>query len=158
MCRQCDNPDRPIQKYLDELRETIRKHGWVVQGVEDDRAPYSYTIGLHSRGLPELLVTGLYPEFAARFLNHLADDAVRGELFTPGERINFLGRPLVEIVEVEHPDAHMDFAIALGGPDVRAMQLVWPDDHGRWPWDAQWNDGRGRQPVLGVRHRLPDAG
>jgi Domain of unknown function (DUF4262) len=59
--------------------------------------------------------------------------------------------PLVEIGEVDHPDAHMYFALALGGPDIRALQLVWADDRGRWPWAAGWGHGRRRQPVLGVR-------
>jgi hypothetical protein len=68
MCWQCDNPNGTTEEYLDELRETIRINGWAVQGVEDDRRPFAYTIGLHDRGLPELLVTGLSPERAARVL------------------------------------------------------------------------------------------
>ena len=59
MCWQCDNPNGTTEEYLGELRETIRVNGWAVQGVEDDRRPLAYTIGLHDRGLPELLVTGL---------------------------------------------------------------------------------------------------
>jgi len=31
-----------------------------------------------------------------------------------------------------------EFAVALCGPQVRALQLVWADDRGRWPWDAAW--------------------
>jgi len=33
MCWQCDNPGGTTKEYLDELRETIRVHGWAVQGV-----------------------------------------------------------------------------------------------------------------------------
>jgi hypothetical protein len=122
-----------------------------VQGVEDDRRPYAYTIGLHDRGLPELLVTGLPPESAARLLNDAAGAAVAGRVLEPGAHIAVGAGPLLEIVEVDHPDAHMDFAVALGGPDIQALQLVWADDRGRWPWAAGWGHGRRHQPVLGIR-------
>jgi hypothetical protein len=151
MCWQCDNPSGTTEEYLDELRATIRLHGWAVQGVEDDRRPYAYTIGLHDRGLPELLVTGLSPEPAARLLNDVAAAAVSGRVLKPGARIAEGAGPLLEIVGVEHPDAHMTFAVVLGGRDVRALQLVWADERGRWPWAAGWGHGRRRQPVLGVR-------
>ena len=36
------------------------------------------------------------------------------------------------------------------GP-FRALQLVWADRRGRWPWAADFDDGRGTQPVLGLR-------
>ena len=57
MCWMCDHPGATQQDYFDELRSRVQKHGWAVQYVEIDRAPYAYTIGLHDRGLPELLVT-----------------------------------------------------------------------------------------------------
>jgi Domain of unknown function (DUF4262) len=122
-----------------------------VQYVEIDRAPYAYTVGLHDRGLPELLVTGLVPSWAGRLLNCIARDLVKGHVLRPGEHIAHGADPIIEIVEVEHPDVHMGWAIAFGGPDVRALQLVWADDYGRWPWDPEFDDGRRRQPVLGCR-------
>jgi hypothetical protein len=151
MCWHCDNPNGTTEEYLDELRATIGTHGWVVQGVEDDRRPYAYTIGLHDRGLPELLVTGLSQEEAAGLLNDVAGAAVGGRIFKPGTHIAVGAGPLLEIVEVDHPDAHLNFAVALGGPHLRALQLVWADGRGRWPWAAGWGHGGQHQPVLGIR-------
>jgi hypothetical protein len=151
MCWQCDNPNGTTEGHLDELRATIRTHGWAVQGVEDDRLSYAYTIGLHDRGLPELLVTGLSPESATGLLNDAAGAVVGGRDLAPGAHIAVGAGPLLEIVEVDRPDAHMNFAVALGGPDIRALQLVWADERGRWPWAAAWGHGRRRQPVLGIR-------
>ena len=74
-----------------------------------------------------------------------------GHVLKPGEHLTQGADPIIEIVEVEHPDAHMDWAIAFGGPDVRALQLVWADDCGRWPWALGFDGGPTRQPVLGVR-------
>lgn len=151
MCWQCDNPNGTTEEYLDELRAMVRLHGWVVQGVEDDRLPFAYTIGLHDRGLPELLVTGMSQEEAAGLLNDVAVAALGGRVFEPGAHVAVGNGPLLEIVEVDQPDAHLNFAVALGGPDIRALQLVWADERGRWPWAAGWGPGRLRQPVLGIR-------
>lgn len=151
MCWQCDNPDKSLDDYFDEVRETIRTHGWVVQCVEDDRRPYSYTIGLHALGMPEFLVTGLAPAESGALLNWAAAHSARGLGVTPGQQFSDPHGRSLEVVAVAQPDAHMDFAVALGGPNVRAQQLVWADNRGRWPWDAGWGHGRRRQPVLGIR-------
>jgi Domain of unknown function (DUF4262) len=151
MCWQCDNPDRTIDDYFDQVRETIRAQGWMVQYVESDRTPFAYTIGLHDWELPELLITAVSPQRATRLLNTLARDALAGKDLTPGRQIKVPTGPFIEIVEMSRPDAHLNFAVAFGGPEVRALQLVWADGRGRWPWTASFCDGRRRQPVLGVR-------
>jgi Domain of unknown function (DUF4262) len=153
MCWQCDNPNGTTEEYLDELREMMRDHhGWAVQFVEHDKRPFAYTVGLHDRGLPELLITGLNAQIATRVPNSIAHMIVDdGTLLAPAMHIDYQDRFLIEVVEVEHPDVHLKFAVKICGPDVRALQLVWADDRGRWPWEAGWGHGRRRQPVLGVR-------
>lgn len=151
MCWKCDNPDKTDDDYFAELRRDIDKYGWIVQCVEDDRRPYAYTIGLHDRGLPELLITGMEPKRVLPVLNTCAQMMCDGSVFKPGETVGLWDRSLFMIVRVDNPDAHMDFAIALEGPEVRALQLVWADDQGKWPWDpAPFRDTRW-QAVLGVR-------
>ena len=135
----------------------IRKNGWTVQYVESDRTPFAYTIGLHDWGLPELLVTGVSPPRASRLSERRRARRAAWLSLTPGSQIKVQAGPLIEIVDVDHPDAHMGWAVESGGPDVRARQLVWADGRGRWPWSAAFCDGRRRQPVLGVRARqLPE--
>jgi Domain of unknown function (DUF4262) len=105
--------------------ETIREHGWAVQFVEDEGRPFAYAIGLHHRGLPELLMTGLPPLTANRLLNSIAHMMVDdGTVLAPAMHIDHQGEFLLEVVEVEHPDAHLKFAVARCGPRVRALQLV----------------------------------
>lgn len=151
MCWQCDHPGATVDDYLDELRKTMVEHGWAVQYVESDRTPLAYTVGLHDCGLPELLITGVSSQRAMRLLNTVAKDMMSGNTLKPGQKLAVRSGPLVEIVAVANPDAHMTWALAFGGPDVRALQLVWADGRGRWPWAAAFSDGRGRQPVLGIR-------
>lgn len=151
MCWMCDHPGSTKEEYLAVLHTKILSHGWAVQYVEDDRAPFAYTIGLTRHGLPELLVTGVSPERALHLLNDVALSAVPGNPRTPGEQLVLSSGSVVEVVAVEHPDAHLYFAVAFYGDVMRALQLVWTDERGRWPWAADFDDGRGGQPVLGVR-------
>nr|WP_156686303.1 DUF4262 domain-containing protein [Mycobacterium sp. Marseille-P9652] len=156
MCWQCDNPGGTTEEYLDELRATILDHGWAVQYVESENRPFAYTVGLHGRGLPELLMTGLPPDTSCRVLNSIAHMIVDdGTHLAPAMHIDYENRFLIEVTEVEHPDVHLKLAATLFGPRIRALQLVWADDKGRFPWEAGWGHGRRRQPVLGARAPWP---
>lgn len=155
MCWQCDNPHATLDDYLDHLRPIIASHGWAVQFVEGERRPFAYTIGLHAKGLPELLITGLPALTSARLLNSIAHDMVDdGTTLQPAFHIDFQDEFLLEVVEVDHPDVHLTFAAKICGPSIRAFQLVWTDELRRWPWDPGWSHGRRRQPVFGVRAPL----
>ena len=151
MCWQCDNPDKTLDDYLDVLRSTIRKHGWAVQYVEGDRMPYAYTIGMHQRGLPEFLVTGLPPKRALWLLDTFAKRTLAGRPPVPGNQVWLPAGTRVELVEIDHPDAHLYMAVNIEGPDISAVQLVWADGRGRWPWAPGFDDGRQLQAVLGRR-------
>ena len=151
MCWQCDNPDKTTEDYFHELRKTIRKNNWAVQYVEDEKRPFAYTIGLHEYGLAEYLVTGLSPERAMQMLNTVADYSVGKCQPKPGELMQIGEQALLEFVEVDQPDAHLNFAIGLYGRGVRALQIVWRDELGHTPWCSDFGGGRGGQPVLGRR-------
>ncbi|OBI42897.1 DUF4262 domain-containing protein [Mycobacterium sp. E796] len=151
MCWKCDNPGGTTEEYLAELRQTMLETGWAVQYVESDRMPFAYTVGLTRYGLPELLVTGVTPRRAAQMLNTLGRRAVKGERPSPGMRIALPAGALVEMVEVDHPDVYLIFAGAIFGDEVTALQVVWVDSRGHWPWSPSFNNGRGIQPVLGAR-------
>jgi Domain of unknown function (DUF4262) len=153
MCWACDHPDASRLDYLDHLRSLIARYGWSVQAVERHRIhpPWAYTAGLTPRGLPELVVTGMPLAQATELLNVVAAHVVHASTPAPGERITLDGRPLVEIVEVAVPAAHLQVAADLYGPSVRALQVVHADDRGHWPWDRRYRGVRGGQPVLGKR-------
>ena len=151
MCWLCDPAGATHDDHYDLLHGKIRKNGWTVEYVESGRRPYAYTVGLHDWDVAELLMTGVSEQRALRLLDIVARMLLSGEVLTPGQQISLPDGPLIEIVEVDHPDAHMRWAVALGGPEIRALQLVWADGHGRWPWSAEFADGRAMQPVLGCR-------
>jgi hypothetical protein len=151
MCWQCDHPDKTAADYLDHVYGIVLRNGWAVQYVEDERRPFAYTVGLTERGLPELMMTGVCPECARQSLNSAARKALNGDLLAPGMQITLPDGQLVEVVYVTHPNAHLGCAVGMFGERVTALQLVWADGQGRWPWAADFDDGRGTQPVLGVR-------
>lgn len=154
MCWVCDHPDATRLDQLRYVRGVLDEHCWVVVGVarERYRPPYSYTVGLTDHGLPEFLVTGLSAERAAEVLNEAAANAVdSGAPPVPGGRIRLSrGRP-GEVVQVAEPWVHMDVAAEMFDSPLSALQLVYADSRGRWPWDAGFRGGRGGQPVLGTR-------
>ena len=153
MCPLCENPTLTQADVYAAQARTIEAEGWLIQSVTGDRlhAPFAYTVGLTDFDLPELVVTGLRRGLACRLLDAVAEHSLHSEPPNPGERIQLNSGPLVEVVQLEHPDAHLFTAVALRGPDIAALQLVWADDRGRWPWERGHRGGRGGQPVLGPR-------
>jgi hypothetical protein len=71
----------------------------------------------------------------------------------PGEQVRLTGGPLIEIVRVAEPTAHLLTAVDLYGPQITALQVVHADDAGQWPWEREYRGVRGGQPVLGPRAR-----
>ncbi len=153
MCWACDHPQATLQDYLGHLRSIIGTHGWAVQAVRRERLrpPLAYTVGLTAAGLPELVVTGMPAARAAGLLNTVASHALHAAMPEPGERIPLISGPLIEIVEVDLPSAHLLMAAELYGPGVRAYQVLHADDRGRWPWERGYRGVQGGQPVLGTR-------
>lgn len=154
MCWMCDRPEATFSDYVDEvLMPLIDAFGWAVQSVGGSRihAPFSYTVGLTAFGLPELVMTGRRPAEAAGVLNAYAQHLRHSEVPDPGEVVEVQDR-CFEVVALPHPDAHLFVATGLYGDSaVCALQLVWADERGRWPWEVGHRGGRGGQPVLGPR-------
>jgi hypothetical protein len=152
MCWQCDNPSgAEAEEDIDGLRASVREHGWAIKYVEDDRRPYAYTMGLHELGLPELLVTGVTTERALALLDYFIEEAIDKGAPRPGDRIALSDTACIEAVHVDQPDVQLGLAVRLFGSKLRAVQLVWTDMRGRWPWDKGFDFDGLRQPVLGVR-------
>jgi len=157
MCWECDHPESSHQDYLDHMQGLIDRFGWAVVGIEDDRIhpPWAYTLGLTPRGRPELVVTGLPLPRATWLLNTVAPSILDTAVPRPGEEVLAERGPLMEVVRVTEPTAHLVIAVEFYGPEIRALQLVYADERGHWPWDAGFRGHRGGQPVLGVRAAPP---
>jgi Domain of unknown function (DUF4262) len=152
VCWECDHPDATRDDYLDHMMDLMDTFGWAVQGVEGDgiHPPWAYTLGLTRIGQPELVTTGLSLHRATHLLNGQAGHLTHAPAFRPGEQFELAGGPVIQIIEVAEPTAHLHIAVELFGPRIRALQLVHADDRGHWPWEAGYRGVQGGQPVLGT--------
>jgi hypothetical protein len=96
-------------------------------------------------------VTGMSYDRAVDLLNKVAEHVLHADAPRPGEVISLRGGPVIEVVRVAEPGVHLAVAAALNEPRFTALQLVYADDGGRWPWDTGFRGGHGGQPVLGAR-------
>jgi hypothetical protein len=153
MCWICDHPGATERDYAEHMRQLINTFGWAVQGVERDgvHPPWAYTVGLTVHRRPELVITGMGLTRATGVLNGVAEHVLHADAPEPGTQAALLDGPLVEVVRVAAPWAHLNVAVQFYGNRIRGLQLVHADTRGRWPWDRQCQGGRGGQPVLGAR-------
>lgn len=121
-------------------------HPHVCLGIFDPDGvdhPFVYTVGLHVRGWPELLLIGAHPDTAAFVMNALADrrDPPTGRVQLEGAEVAFEVRP------VDPAEARRDYA--RHAPDGAAIsQIVIPDPEGHFPWEVGCAEPFRSLPVL----------
>ncbi|MGH3491186.1 MAG: DUF4262 domain-containing protein [Actinopolymorphaceae bacterium] len=123
--------------------------------MRDPEPPFAYTIGLtRFQGHPEIITFALCVDHLGDTLNVLGE-AVRvgidvrspaflDELFQPGT---------ARMITVEDSSRYLRganrFYRAAGQPPVPALQLVWADGEGLFPWNFGFAEGGWPQPLLG---------
>jgi hypothetical protein len=140
----------------DDLDAKIARYGWAVLGVfgEHDAPPFAYTVGLAAKGWPELIVFGLPLDVARQFLNQLGRRLRDGEQLPLDTAMLGVAEGFpAQLVAVprQASDQYM-FATRRRYPDYRALQLVWTDKAGRFPWERAYDPQfKALQPVLRSR-------
>jgi hypothetical protein len=152
MCWLCDHPEATWDDYLDQVLHVVANSGFCVQQVGGNRlrCGYSYTVGLSELEEPELLVTGMSATRGYQLVRDMAHHVLHDTAPPAGEVVPLREGPVVQFVRVDVPEVHLPVANELYGPALRALQMVWRDDHGKWPWEVGHRAGRGGQPVLGT--------
>jgi hypothetical protein len=140
-----------------QVREHIARTGRSVLGVGADPA-FTYTIGNHLAGKPELIVFGINPEDAQGLLNEISNRADAAELGTTVEVIDLGGKFPVRAIPC--PDwAKAEYSIQAGRylrtEAYRLVQLLVCDPTGRFPDEPGCAPPYGNVPVL--RLQLPPA-
>lgn len=166
-------PENWLKSLLDNHRRLIAIYGWSVQGVlpadsHPDSVPFSYTVGLTEKFLPELVVAGLYEDsgYGAGALNQVAERLLNDDLahYIPevGDVFRVADAPhlnwkigavsqqwIKENVTVPRP--------LFPGRDIKALQVIWPDENGAYPDDPEWRRGN-QQPLLAPDRCTPEIG
>ncbi len=136
----------------------IAEHGWFCQLVftaadDDTDAPgFAYTIGLRdSFGHPDLLVSGMSDDDGYATLDVVVDLVRGGARFAHGDTSEDVldGGPVLFVTVA---DAARREYLAWADwyyerEPFAALQVVYPDRRGRWPWEE--GSRAARQEVLG---------
>lgn len=157
----CECCQDGMEAYLKKTEDNIRRFGHSVVGTwietPDGNVNMAYTVGLADAGLPELIVFGLPPEAATPMLNASAERLRQGTLAldAPVEEIGNL--PMVfKAVEPSVAQEHIIQANNRAGRELPAIQMIWPDPKGRFPWDPAFDTRFSlAQPLLFAGHTAP---
>lgn len=162
--------DARTRAWLDQsnaqLTQVVRRHGWAVQYVgggecsvpdccpsDPSASPFAYTIGLFGLDHPELLISGLEMGLATDVLNELGESVRAGGALLPGREVatETWDRPLIPEPVPNPGDIVFTANRYYRRPDaasVPVLQLSYPDDLGRYPWDPR-HASPDRQPRPG---------
>lgn len=133
------------------IEDDIAHHGFATHHVTGDasRPSWSHTVGLDGLGYPELVVVGVTAEAGGALLHWIVDLLRGGERLTAGRdrHLAFRGVP-IRLVPVPEQcwDDDNDLLRAgrahrrgTGRARSQALQVVWADGAGRFPWEATFD-------------------
>lgn len=136
--------------WRERIRDHIARRGVSMVAVEGSWPELAYTIGLSRLEHPELVIFGLEPAAAMAVLDVVAQAVVRGDVrIADGDEIRDEHWRL-QAFALPDPDDVIVRAGWFFGHSVPALQLVYPDAHGTWPWGPDCHLFPGRQPFPGT--------
>jgi len=119
-------------------------------------ATFCVTVGMFQRGMPELVMTGVPSPMVKGIVEELFEGHDFDREFIAGQRTKVIHDLTVMAVPIHNPESHDVLAIChdiytlIGRPGVSAVQLVFADEGGAFPWNAEYAaQERQFQPVLG---------
>ncbi len=134
----------------------IREVGWhVVKVLEDaEGPPHAFSIGLHERfDHPEIVVVGPDLEFLHQLVNAVGEQVREGRRFEGGSEASgiLVGRDCAfrDVAKAWYPVFLGYAGWYYRGAGFPALQCVWPDPEGLFPWQPGFHPELARlQPVL----------
>lgn len=139
--RRRDEVDRKVM-------EDIEKHGWSDISVfptqgDTDIVGFNYTVGLTLRDHPEVMVLGLDYVQMHGILTQVYEQVKSGVVFKPDTYYHLLlNQHRAAFVEVLNPVDDTAYPMSMAQHllgEIRGLQLVWPDNQDRFPWDPEFN-------------------
>jgi hypothetical protein len=132
-------------RFRRNMRDNIRRTGRTIIGVFPDEKSvdptneaFAYTVGNALKGLPELLVVGMYGDTFT--LNKLSEMMIeRGERFDDGQIVSLGGKHPVRVFDADDSvkDQYTIQASNYYGRErYDVMQVVLSDPDGKFPWQA----------------------
>ena len=139
---------------MGEVRRRVSATGWtyIYSGFHDLPVGYGYTVGLtQTFDHPEAVVVGLAEEHTAYVFGELVAKLRAGERPIVNAAVG-MGLNLPVVLRHVPPSLaaqHLWVASAFYEQQAfEAVQIVWPDAHGRFPWEAGHERKGNYQPLL----------
>ena len=143
--------DKHEQKAVDD----VQRYGLHIVNVleEGDFPGFAYTVGVYRTfEHAEILIYGLRKDRAHQILNDLADNLRAGKRYVAGETYDDLLEGLsctFRIIPQTHYGEHLGWATWFNETiDYPAVQLIYPDREGRWPWQDGVSEGFRRHQLV----------
>lgn len=138
------------------IRSDVARRGLhVVRVLGGEGAPaYAYSIGLMATfAQAEIVVFGLPPATLQAMIERLTDEVRGGARFAAGDRTGAAldgCKCAFRDVPARLHESHLGHAVQFyGAAGFSAVQCVWPDRGGRYPWDRGFDEAlRRAQPIL----------
>jgi len=146
---------RYIQATLDERNVFIGQLTSDQSGQTE--AAFCVTVGMFMHDLPELVMCGVPVPLVKNIVAEMCEGHDYDREFLAGGRSKVIAGLTAVAVPIESPHSHDVFTICydaytlLGRSSMKAVQLVFADESGAFPWSSAYNDQeRQFQPVLGM--------
>lgn len=143
--------------YMSWVATTVGEHGWAISGRHGDEAapPWAYSVGMWlTCQVPELVMCGLPVENAASIINAIGARISDGADFTAGDVLDDVCPAPLTLRPVDGSWRATPGLLAIsdtfyGMVRPPYLQVVWPDKHGKFPWESGFNVAFDRvQPLL----------
>ena len=156
------NDNQPYRDDLDYIRETLEERKvFIGQTISEQdgntEASFCVTVGMFQHQLPELVMCGVPVPLVKNIVEELSQGHDFDREFLAGGRHKSIHGLIVMAMPIEQPESHdvlticHDVYTLRGLPQIRAVQLVFADEGGAFPWSRNYcEQERKFQPVLGT--------
>jgi hypothetical protein len=136
--------DPELTDFDKKVLPTLEQWGWYVISVAAEPS-FSYSIGLFEHfEHPEIILFGLGSKRGHRIINDAGRHIRDGCKYEVGVRYTDLLKDYeceFRRVDPARYDGHLNYALHYyRGSAFPTIQLVWPDPHGRFPWDSNFEE------------------
>jgi hypothetical protein len=144
----------------EKLENFIRSRGWAVVSVSGSPG-FSYSVGLVERDLAEVIVFGVGGEEGPTIIGDYARATIERGRLKINEPLDGLVKNFRAVLRELAPaeiQQYLKAAWVRSGGTMDAVQLVWPDPSGKFPWEGGFDRKfLPYQPLLGAHPLVPAA-
>ena len=142
-CLECSGGD-----FAFETRKNIEERGLSIVGtsyeIDIGMLAMTYSVGItETLGKPELIIFGVSNQHAAAFINMYYDFLKEGRTFEPGVDYDEFAEGFKTRFKEISTESYMDHLCKAAefnienNHELKAMQMLYPDEHGIWAEDSQ---------------------